>query len=123
MWLAVLKCRVEVVRPPLRSLQDRSISTNSRHGLPAALPYHLAIASESQIWTRNNSSEVAAKLKSEGWHDARRLLLNSHVTVNIDVHEIRHSMPFLIATQCRRNNHPLFPKFQEVVIEKVDLII
>lgn len=48
----------------------------------------IAVGSEYQIWTLKNSREVAAKMNPEGQHDACFLPRSSHVTGDIDVHEI-----------------------------------
>lgn len=48
----------------------------------------MAVGTEYQIWTLHNSREVAAKMKPEGQHDACFLPRSSHVTGDIDVHEI-----------------------------------
>ena len=49
---------------------------------------HMSIGTEFQIWSLFNSPEVAAKMKPLGQHDGCFLPRNSHVTGNIDVHEI-----------------------------------
>ncbi|TWU33869.1 TIGR03032 family protein [Novipirellula artificiosorum] len=48
----------------------------------------IAVGGEYQIWTLRNSPEVAAKMKPAGQHDACFLPRSSHVTGDIDVHEI-----------------------------------
>ena len=48
----------------------------------------IAVGSEYQIWTLQNSPEVAARMKPDGQHDACFLPRSSHVTGDIDVHEI-----------------------------------
>ena len=54
----------------------------------AVTPARIAVASQYQIWTLHNSPEVAAKMKPEGQYDGCFLPRCSHVTGNIDVHEI-----------------------------------
>ena len=54
----------------------------------AARHDRIAVGCEYQIWTLQNSPEVAAKMKPEGQHDGCYLPRSSHVTGDIDVHEI-----------------------------------
>lgn len=54
----------------------------------AVNPHRMAIATTYQIWTLLNSPLVAGKLEPRGQHDGCFLPRTSHVTANIDSHEI-----------------------------------
>lgn len=54
----------------------------------AADARRMSIATTYQIWTLRNSPQVAARLEPKGTHDACFLPRTSHVTGNIDCHEI-----------------------------------
>ena len=54
----------------------------------AANRQRIALGCSSQIWELNNVPAVAAKVEPKGKHDACYLPRQSHVTGDIDIHEM-----------------------------------
>lgn len=54
----------------------------------AVNPQKMAVGTAYQVWHLHNAPEIASKLPPAGEHDACFMPRNSHVTGNIDVHEM-----------------------------------